>query len=41
MTVDDRLLNSSGKPLDAIVHRSISASENVGQTVAGEMNKRG
>ncbi|NID17425.1 arabinose ABC transporter substrate-binding protein [Luteibacter yeojuensis] len=44
MTVDDRLVDGSGKPIDSVPHMGISASkigEQVGQAIAGEMQKRG
>lgn len=44
MTVDDRLVDGSGNPIDAVPHMGISASkigEQVGQAIADEMKKRG
>ncbi|KJV33300.1 arabinose ABC transporter substrate-binding protein [Luteibacter yeojuensis] len=44
MTVDDRLVDGSGKPIEAVPHMGISASkigEQVGQAIADEMKKRG
>ncbi|HXO99197.1 MAG TPA: arabinose ABC transporter substrate-binding protein [Luteibacter sp.] len=44
MTVDDRLVDGSGKPIESVPHMGISASkigEQVGQAIAEEMKKRG
>ncbi|MEX1827955.1 arabinose ABC transporter substrate-binding protein [Luteibacter sp. CQ10] len=44
MTVDDRLVDGSGNPIDSVPHMGISASkigEQVGQAIADEMKKRG
>lgn len=44
MTVDDRLVDGSGKPIESVPHMGISASkigEQVGQAIADEMKKRG
>jgi L-arabinose transport system substrate-binding protein len=44
MTVDDRLIDGSGKPIESVPHMGISASkigEQVGQAIADEMKKRG
>ena len=44
MTVDDRLVDASGKPLDDVVHMGISASkigEDAGNAIVDEMKKRG
>ncbi|MGN6093563.1 MAG: arabinose ABC transporter substrate-binding protein [Luteibacter jiangsuensis] len=44
MTVDDRLVDGAGKPIEAVPHMGISASkigEQVGQAIADEMKKRG
>ncbi|MBB3226247.1 L-arabinose transport system substrate-binding protein [Luteibacter sp. Sphag1AF] len=44
MTVDDRLVDGSGKPIEAVPHMGISASkigEQVGEAIAAEMKKRG
>jgi L-arabinose transport system substrate-binding protein len=44
MTVDDRLVDGSGNPIDAVPHMGISATkigEQVGQAIADEMKKRG
>lgn len=44
MTVDDRLVDASGNPLEDVVHMGISATkigEAVGQAIADEMKKRG
>ncbi|KWV60315.1 MULTISPECIES: arabinose ABC transporter substrate-binding protein [Rhizobium] len=44
MTVDDRLVNADGSPLEDVPHMGISATkigEAVGQTIADEVKKRG
>lgn len=44
MTVDDRLVDGSGNPIESVPHMGISASkigEQVGQAIADEMKKRG
>lgn len=44
MTVDDRLVDGSGNPIDTVPHMGISATkigEQVGQAIADEMKKRG
>ena len=44
MTVDDRLVDGSGKPIEAVPHMGISATkigEQVGDAIAQEMKKRG
>jgi L-arabinose transport system substrate-binding protein len=44
MTVDDRLVDGSGKPIESVPHMGISASkigEQVGEAIAAEMKKRG
>jgi L-arabinose transport system substrate-binding protein len=44
MSVDDRLLGSDGKPIEAVPHMGISAvkiGELVGETIAAEMHRRG
>jgi L-arabinose transport system substrate-binding protein len=44
MTVDDRLVDASGVPLEDVPHMGISATkigEAVGQAIVGEMKKRG
>ena len=44
MTVDDRLVDGSGKPIESVPHMGISASkigEQVGQAIADEIKKRG
>lgn len=44
MTVDDRLVDASGKEIDAVVHMGISArkiGETVGEAIAAEMKVRG
>jgi L-arabinose transport system substrate-binding protein len=44
MTVDDRLVDGTGNPIDAVPHMGISASkigEQVGQAIADEMKQRG
>ncbi len=44
MTVDDRLVNAEGKPLEDVPHMGISATkigETVGQAIVDEIKKRG
>ena len=44
MTVDDRLVNADGSPIEDVAHMGISASkigESVGQTIVDEIKKRG
>jgi len=44
MTVDDRLVDGAGNPIESVPHMGISASkigEQVGQAIADEMKKRG
>lgn len=44
MTVDDRLVDGAGKPIESVPHMGISATkigEQVGQAIADEMKKRG
>ncbi|MHA6910349.1 SDR family oxidoreductase [Ralstonia pseudosolanacearum] len=44
MTVDDRLVDGGGKPIEAVPHMGISATrigEQVGEAIAQEMKKRG
>ncbi|SEM44437.1 L-arabinose transport system substrate-binding protein [Luteibacter sp. UNCMF331Sha3.1] len=44
MTVDDRLVDGSGNPIESVPHMGISATkigEQVGQAIADEMKKRG
>ncbi|MDR6643761.1 L-arabinose transport system substrate-binding protein [Luteibacter sp. 1214] len=44
MTVDDRLVDGSGKPIESVPHMGISATkigEQVGQAISEEMKKRG
>jgi L-arabinose transport system substrate-binding protein len=44
MTVDDRLVDGSGKPIESVPHMGISASkigEQVGQAIADEIKHRG
>jgi L-arabinose transport system substrate-binding protein len=44
MTVDDRLVDGAGKPIESVPHMGISASkigEQVGQAIADEMKQRG
>ena len=44
MTVDDRLVDGSGKPIDAVPHMGISAyniGKQVGEGIAAEIKKRG
>lgn len=44
MTVDDRLVDGSGKPIESVPHMGISASkigEQVGQAISDEIKKRG
>ncbi|SDG65972.1 arabinose ABC transporter substrate-binding protein [Dyella sp. 333MFSha] len=44
MTVDDRLVDGSGKPIESVPHMGISATkigEQVGQAISDEMKKRG
>jgi L-arabinose transport system substrate-binding protein len=44
MTVDDRLVDADGKPLEAVPHMGISATkigEAVGEAIAAEIKKRG
>ncbi|WP_132142358.1 arabinose ABC transporter substrate-binding protein [Luteibacter rhizovicinus] len=44
MTVDDRLVDGSGKPIETVPHMGISASkigEQVGEAIAAEIKKRG
>jgi len=44
MTVDDRLVDGGGKPIEAVPHMGISATkigEQVGDAIAQEMKKRG
>ncbi|MCX5518727.1 arabinose ABC transporter substrate-binding protein [Kaistia defluvii] len=44
MTVDDRLVDADGKPLEAVPHMGISATkigEAVGEAIAAEIQKRG
>lgn len=44
MTVDDRLVNADGTPMEDVAHMGISATkigEAVGQTIAAEIKKRG
>lgn len=44
MTVDDRLVDGAGKPIEAVPHMGISATkigEQVGDAIAQEMKKRG
>lgn len=44
MTVDDRLVDAEGKPLEAVPHMGISATkigEAVGEAIAAEIKKRG
>lgn len=44
MSVDDRLVDADGKPLEGVPHLGISATkigESVGQTIVDEMKKRG
>ncbi|HEY4292400.1 arabinose ABC transporter substrate-binding protein [Luteibacter sp.] len=44
MTVDDRLVDGAGNPIDSVPHMGISASkigEQVGQAIADEMKARG
>ncbi|KHK50591.1 sugar ABC transporter substrate-binding protein [Ralstonia sp. A12] len=44
MTVDDRLVDGGGKPIDSVPHMGISATkigEQVGDAIAQEMKKRG
>lgn len=44
LTVDDRLVDGSGKPLDGVPHLGMSASKignQVGQAIADEMKRRG
>lgn len=44
MTVDDRLVNADGSPIEDVPHMGISATkigEAVGQTIADEVKKRG
>lgn len=44
MTVDDRLVNADGTPLEAVPHMGISATkigEAVGEAIAAEIKKRG
>ncbi|MQT15533.1 arabinose ABC transporter substrate-binding protein [Segnochrobactrum spirostomi] len=44
MTVDDRLVDNSGQPIESVPHMGISATkigEAVGDAIAGEIKKRG
>jgi L-arabinose transport system substrate-binding protein len=44
MTVDDRLVNADGSPIDDVPHMGISATkigEAVGQSIVDEIKKRG